>query len=190
MAKMAAKRATARSDEEKLAEALRQLVAPAFKGMSVEVGTIARWGRMGVTFRWEGFADLLPEERFHRLTRVIPESFREKRLAGFIWLELTPKESIESFLKLPRSEDVAPRERAVFERLTIGGFFDGLRRRLGAVPEKKCEGDFRVAGKVLAGLKCTPRQAQDARLLFMRHRAFCDCQILVTALPALRGEKA
>ena len=52
---------------------LAELVASAFPGMTVEVGHGSRWKRMCVMFRWAGFANLLPEERFHRLVSVIPQ---------------------------------------------------------------------------------------------------------------------
>ena len=49
------------------------------------------------------------------VSAVIPTDFREQKMAGFVWLELAQGESVEEFLKLPRSEDIADREAEIFK---------------------------------------------------------------------------
>ena len=117
---------TGKVAERRLAADLARLLAPRFPGIAVQVGEHERWDRPCVTFRWAGFADLLPEERFHRLVRAIPEAFRTDRLGGFVWLELAPHETVEAFLNLPRSEDVADSEASILSGLVEVGFFDSL----------------------------------------------------------------
>ncbi len=164
---------------------LEAVLKPAFPGVVVEVGCNDRWDRMCVTFRWAGFETLLPEERFHRLMTVIPVELRERSLAGFVWLELAPHETLDSFVKLPRSEDIAPREATVYRGLAKAGFFEALEEPMGPSPKASCGGDFSRSLAVLAKKKFSEAKVREAKLVFIRHRAFCDCQVLLTALPAL-----
>ena len=165
-------------------------LARAFPGLTVEVGHRERWNRMCVTFRWNGFADLLPEERFHRLVSVLPEKFREAKLSGFLWMELTPAETVDEFLKLPRSEDVADKEADIYADLHQAGFFDALRDLLGPAPEKKCAGGFSMTVELLSARKLIPTKIGEAKLLFIRHGAYCDCQVLQSVQSALEKRHA
>lgn len=169
---------------------LLKMLGGVFPGISVEIAHAARWNRDCVTFRWDGFAGLLPEERFHRLVKVIPEAFREQNLAGLVWLELGPAESVEEFLRLPRSEDVARKERTIYAGLRKANFFGLLNTALGSSPDKKCAGDFAECERILPALKLGPHGSQDAKLIFIRHHAFCDCQVLLTAQQALADAHA
>lgn len=178
------------SDDEKLSEELGVRLAPKFPGVTVEVGTSDRWERKCVTIRWAGFADLLPEERFHRLATVIPKTFRDQRMRGFVWLELAPEETVDGFLKLPRSEDIADREADIYAGLVKCGFFDALGKTVGPSPEMNCRGAFQQVLKVLSAKKYSPARAHDARLAFIRHGAYCDCQVLLTARPSLDEQHA
>ena len=156
-----------------------------FDGLVVTVEKNPRWDRMSVTFVWEGFTSLLPEERFQRLAAVLSEDFRASNLAGFVWLELAPGESVDAFLKLPRSEDVASREAEVYAALNRAGFFDELSKALGRNPKKKCAGDFSATDDVLRAKKYSTAKLRDARLLFIRYGAYCDCQALESVAPEL-----
>jgi hypothetical protein len=162
------------------------MLMPSFEGIEVEVGHSDRWDRMCVTFRWAGFVDLLPEERFHRLSRVIPSGFREERLRGFVWLELAPEESIEEYLELPRSEDVGKREKAICTGLVGVGFFDSLRQALAPDATDRCPGDFSLSLAALSAAGFPAPKISDARLVFIRHGAFCDCQVIETVYPIVR----
>ena len=176
--------ATEKQDR-KLEMGLVAMLAKSFPGMTVEARHAKRWDRMCLTFRWAGFAGLLPEERFQRLQGVISESFRKERLSGCVWLELAQNESVDQFLKMPRSEDVADREQAIFADLQARGFFDALRQALKPTPTKACEGDFSKTGDALSNGRSADKIAQDAKLLFIRHGAYCDCQVLAEVEPAL-----
>lgn len=178
------------SDHRKLEMDLVAKLAHTFPGMTVEVGHSARWNRMCVTFRWVGFADLLPEERFHRLVSVLPERFRKTRLDGFVWLELTPSETVEEFLKLPRSEDMTFREARIYAGLIRAGYFDALRELLGTTPEENCPGDFSKTVELLSARRFTPRKTTETKLLFIRHGAYCDCQVLQSVQAALEQRHA
>ena len=153
--------------------------------MSVTVEADSRWGRPCVTFRWSGFVGLLPEERFHRLVQVIPEAFRQRELAGYVWLELAPDEPVDRFLSLPRSEDVADREAELYAQLVTAGFFGSLQAMLGPAPQDRCANNFRHVEAVLAAQRVRPAQAREFKLLFIREGVYCDCQVLASAQPAL-----
>ena len=168
-----------------LAETLRAMLADTFPGLTVDVAHSKRWGRPCVTFRWVGFAGLLVEERFHRLTQAIPEDFRVSNLGGFVWLELTPDESIDEVLKQPRSEDMAPREAAIYAELRRASYFEALAKALGRAPKKTCPGDFSETQRWSDTVGWTPDQVRDAKLMFIRHGVYCDCQVVLTLQPQL-----
>lgn len=179
---------SAQTGNTELERELTGMLAERFAGITVEVAHSDRWNRMSVTFRWDGFAGLLPEERFQRLATAIPDSFREAKLLGFVWLELAPDETIDEFLKLPRSEDVAEREVSIYDKLAAAGFFSALEKSLGKSPQKSCGGDFSGAAQVLQAARWTPDAICDAKLVFIRHGAYCDCQIIETVGPALKEQ--
>jgi len=165
---------------------LTEMLSGKFPGIEVEAAHSDRWDRMSVSFCWSGFAELLPEERFQRLVSVIPESFRTARLAGFIWLELAPGESIDQFLKHPRSEDVADREAEVYARLCGAGVFAALKKSMGRSPQRSCGGGFEKVAGVLSDAGWSGDAVRDAKLVFIRHGAFCDCQVVETVAATLK----
>ncbi len=167
----------AKRDKE-LGSELAAMLAPTFPGMTVSVEHNERWDRLCATFRWGGFKGLLPEERFHRLVNAILAEFRESRLKGIVWLELAPGESTDDFLKLPRSEDVADKEASVYAGLRDSGFFESLEETLGNDPRKTCPGDFSRSEAVLSTKKLSAAKRRDAKLVFIRHGAYCDCQVI------------
>ena len=169
-----------------LANELADMLAEALPGVAVDVGHSDRWDRMCVTFLWAGFADLLPEERFQRLSQVIPEAFRNERLGGFVWLELAPDETIDDFLKLPRSEEIADREATVFAGLVEVDFFKSLAKSLGSSPQTNCVGDFSKTAELLSAKTYSAAKISDAKLLAIRLGAYCDCQVLSSVKSALK----
>jgi hypothetical protein len=173
------------TSHEKLERELVDILAPKFPSIKVDVAHSEKWNRPCVAFTCRDFAGLLPEERFHRLVAVIPTEFREEKLAGFVWLELVEGESVESFLKLPRSEDIANREAEIYKQLIDVDFFESLAEKMGASPDKRCSGGFGEMARELSDHCFSSEQVRDAKLLMIRHRAFCDCQILLTAMPEL-----
>ena len=159
---------------------LLAIVAQPFPGITVAVEHSDRWNRMSVTFQWAGFADLLPEERFQRLATVIPEEFRSSRLPGFVWLELAPGETVDEVLKRPRSEDIVEREEEIYASLLPAGFFDLLRESLAPNPTTACGGGFARTAAILSGQGMSESGICDAKLLFIRYGAYCDCQVLAS----------
>lgn len=174
-----------RADGVRLAGDLELMLVPHMEGLAVTVGMNERWDRPCVTFTWVGFSDLLPEERFHRLVQLVPTDFRESRMAGLIWLELAPGESVGSFLELPRSEDVTGRVGQVYDDLTRHDFFESLGKGMGPHAEKNCGSDFTKAIDVLRGAQVSASLITEAKLVFILHGCYCDCQILQTVGPAL-----
>lgn len=161
-----------------------------FPGLSIDVSRSPRWKRMCVTFIWDGFDGLLPEERFHRLVNVIPADFCNTRLAGFVWLELTSNETVETFLKLPRSEDIGNHELEIDASLRRVGFFELLRDSMGSQLRRSCPGDFSLSAKIMSTVNFTTRQVTDAKLLFIHYGAYCDCQVLQSVNPTVAKRHA
>lgn len=161
-----------------------------FPGIEVSVASSPRWGRLCATFRWTGFEGLLPEERFHRLTTVIPEDFRLSKMQGVVWVELAPNEGIDAYLKLPRSEDIGVRAGDIYGGLKKIGLFLALEQALGRSPEKSCCGDFSAVAAILAEKDYPPTEVSDVKLLFIRHGAYCDCQVAQTVQAQLAEEYA
>lgn len=174
-----------RREDKQLEAELAAILGPRFPGMTITTGHDDRWDRKCATFRWSGFNDLLPEERFRRLVSVIPDGFRTSRMSGVVWLELAPDETVEEYLRLPRSEDVADKQRDVYTDLIRVGFFDLLGKELGPSPETRCAGDFTLSAAVLSEGKCSADKIRDAKLTFIRHGVYCDCQVIPGAQPAL-----
>ncbi len=174
----------------KIEAELAVILVEHFPGMDVDISHSDRWDRMCVTFRWAGFVGLLPEERFHRLVGVISEDFRTQKMAGFVWLELAPDESVESFLKQPRSEDVENRELEIDASLRHTGFYEALQKTMSAKRNQGCPGDFSFSQQSLIQARCNAQQITEARLLFIRHGAYCDCQVLQSVEPAFSKRHA
>lgn len=174
-----------RMDDQRLETDLNDLVRATFPGMTVCVEDNARWNEKSVTFTWPGFSDLLPEERFHKLVGVIPPEMRQSRMQGMVWLELVPGESIDDYLKLPRSEDSLEKEPSVYSMLVEADFFVDMANRIGSGPGSKCGGDFTVAEAVLTNAKFSASRIRDAKLVFIRHGVYCDCQVLSSVQPEL-----
>jgi hypothetical protein len=164
-----------------LTRRLAAMIRDAFPEMVVNVSHSPRWNRPCATFTSSAFEGLLPEERFHRLVGVIPADFREENMAGFVWLELAPGERLEEFLKLPRCEDVAACEKDIYGRLARAGLFESLAEAMGASPDSHCAGGFGEMTRLLTAAGLRPDDIRDAKLLMIRHHAYCDCQILLTA---------
>jgi hypothetical protein len=168
-----------------LAGELTSLLSKTYPDIEVEVSLASRWNRPCVTFRSEGFASLLPEERFHRLLRLLPADLVAQKLAGFVWLELEPGQEVDAFLAEPRSEDVAETEQDIYREWQQWEFLPRLEEMLGPDPEKSCKGDFRFAVSVLNERRVSQVQLRDAKLVCIRQGVYCDCQILRTVAPEL-----
>jgi len=176
--------------DQRLTPDLLERLSPLFPGIDVRVAHSERWNRPCATFCWDGFSGLLPEERFQRLATVLSEDFRATRMKGVVWLELAPGESVEAFLKLPRSEDLGDREGEIHRLLSQGSFFDLLAKKMGAAPKRTCQGDFRETVAVIEQARAIDVSLTDAKLVFIRYGVFCDCQVLQGAQAALAKRDA
>lgn len=177
-----------KNSQEKLKEQLLGLVAEACPGMTVELGHSERWDRPLVTFTWAGFSGLLPEERYHRLARLIPESFRREDMRGYVWLELVPDEDLEQFLKMPRSEDIKSRRQEIYNGLLRADFFSTLSEAMDGQPVENCGGGFQKLRECLKLKRFSAKHIDEAKMLFICYGAFCDCQAVVTIQPKLEEE--
>jgi hypothetical protein len=174
--------ATKKSDHE-IAKELAKFVGKACPGVEVEVGPSPRWQRTCLTFRWDGFAGLLPEERFRLVAKPIPPPFFEEHCRGVVWLELADGESIEEYLALPRSEDIQDRLPDVWAALADLSFFAALEDELVRIPASDCPDDLSISKRVLAARRATQKQTRDAVLAFMRHEAYTDWEVLRKVRP-------
>ena len=161
------------------------LLGQSFPGIDISLGHSVRWNRSTIEFRWEGFAGLLPEERFRRIMGTLPDHFYEERMRGCVCLELAPGEELEAFLALPRSEDIVQDEPRIARRLLKAKFFDKLEVQLGSSPMDACSGGLQGSRQLLRSLRFSAVQADGACLVLIRHRSYCDCEVLMRARPEL-----
>jgi len=168
-----------------LRQKLLDILEPHLPGIEVQVGRSQRWRRMTVTFRHQKFAPLLPEQRFQALLKMIPSGLYETDLRGAVWLELAPGETEQDLIQARRSEDVAGAEAKIARKLRRVGFFEALEEALGESPIEACGGDFAFSRKVLSDKGIAGDEQRDACLVFIRRGAYCDCEALLAAAPAL-----
>ena len=154
-------------------------------GIDISIRHSDRWNRSAIEFRWEGFAGLLPEERFRRIMGALPDHFYETRMQGLVCLELVPGEELEAYLALPRSEDVVQDEPRLARRLLKANFFDKLEAKLGPSPMDACSGGLQGTRQLLGSLRFSAVQVERACLVLIRHRSYCDCEVLMRARPEL-----
>ena len=93
-------------------------------------------------------------------------------------------------VKLPRSEDVEKKEPKIHAGLCEAGFFEALAKTLGADPQSNCPGDFSKSEAVLSKKKFSAAKRRDAKLVFIRHGAYCDCQVIQSVQPELEKSSA
>jgi len=170
-------------NSKQIASELTVFLAEHCPGMTVDVGMSNRWKRRCLTFTWPGFKDLLPEERYRLVLRHIPPEFVEKHCTGAVWLELTPGESVDDYLKLPRSEDVDSKLPQIWKQLREWRFFELLEDELVRVPPSQAPDDFSHSKHVLDARGATAQQRQDACLAFMRQQAYNDWEVLRKVRP-------
>lgn len=177
------KSATAQKPDTEVADELAAHVGKVCPGVQVEVGHSERWNRRCLTFRWAGFADLLPEERFRLVAKPVPPPFYEAHCRGAVWLELAEGETLEQYLALPRSEDIDPKLPQVWAFLADLNFFAALEDELVRIALADCPDDLSISKRVLAAKQAQPDQIRDAVLAFMRHEAYTDWEVLRKVRP-------
>ncbi|MCC7290845.1 MAG: hypothetical protein IT449_02150 [Phycisphaerales bacterium] len=160
---------------------LKELLATAMPGATINVQPPSRWKRPVVVIRWDGFSGLLAEQRFRRVMQRIPTATLERDLHGLIWFELTPAEQIEDYLKMPRSEDVAERADVIIRQAAAKGVFEKLEKALGDDPAGACGGDFALLMKAQKTLKVAAKPAQELCLALIQKGAYCDCEAIESA---------
>lgn len=168
-----------------LRQKLLDILEPHLPGIEVQVVRSQRWRRLTVTFRHQKFAPLLPEQRFRALLQMIPSGLYETDLRGAVWLELAPGETEQDLIQARRSEDVAGAEANIARKLRRVGFFEALEEALGESPIEACGGDFAFSRKVLTDKGIVGDEQRDTCLVFIRRGAYCDCEALLAAAPAL-----
>jgi hypothetical protein len=174
---------SSQKDHGHIEQELHKFLDPHCPGIKITVALSPRWKRLCLEFRWNGFANLLPEERFRLMAKHVPPEFVARNCADAVWVELTPAESIEEYLKLPRSEDVADRAAAILKSLSDSDFFAALEDELVRVPPADCPDDFTFSRRVLSAKSATPAEVRDACLVFMHHRAYNDWEVLREVRP-------
>jgi hypothetical protein len=172
-----------------LAKDLKEFTAKACKGIDVQVEHSQRWNRPCFTFRWSGFEGLLLEERFRLIARLIPPDYFEQHCQGAVWLELTPKETVESYLAQPRSEDIDDQLPAIWRMLNQMNFFAALEDELCRIPFSECPDDFSITRRVFAAMNTADERVRDALLAFMRHQAYTDWEVLRQVRPIAEAKK-
>jgi len=173
-----------------LARDLRGFLGDACPGIEVEVGLSERWRRTCLTFRWAGFDGLLLEERFRLLARRVPPDYYAQHLKNVVWLELTPEETVESFLAQPRSEDIDTELPKVWRMLRETNFFASLEDELVRIPPAQCPDDFTMSKRVLQAKQASAEQIRSACLAFMKHQAYNDWEVLRTVRPLVEEAAA
>jgi hypothetical protein len=172
-----------------LAEDLKDFVEPVCPGVTVGVAESPRWKRTCLTFRWEGFRNLLLEERFRLVARQIPPDYFARNCRDAVWCELTPEETLEQFLAQPRSEDVVGRLPEIWRTLHRLKFFAVLEDELVRIPASQAPDDFTVTKRVLAARQASPDDARDALLAFMHCQAYTDWEVLRQVRPKAERER-
>lgn len=175
------------SDHAQIEQQLHKLLDAHCPDIHIHVAVSPRWNRLCLEFRWNRFTGLLPEERFRLLAKHVPPEFITRNCADAVWVELTPDESIDDYLKLPRSEDVAGRAKAILQDLTERDFFAALEDELVRVPPADCPDDFTISKRVLAAKNASPAEVRDACLVFMHHRAYNDWEVLREVRPVAQS---
>ena len=160
---------------------LHVALEPYFPGIEIDVDYSERWQRTCLTFRHERFANWLTEQRFRNLVRCIPPKLFEGTLRGAVWFELAPGESVQDALDSKRSDDVADIEAEVFEKLKAGNFFGRLARAIARMPDDDCNWTFDRTRQVLDKMRVRGQAQDDVCLVFIRHGAHCDMEVLLEA---------
>jgi len=158
-------------------------VVASLEGAEAEVKPPGRWKRPTVLIRWKGFAGLLAEQRFRLVLQRIPQDVLEGGLAGLIWFELAPGETVDDYLKMPRSEDVAQDAPGLVAELKKKGFSEALRQELGRKPTASCKDNFTRSRNVLKGLGFGDGPTADSLLALIHQGAYCDCEALSLTAP-------
>ncbi len=169
-------------DTAKIESELRSFVRNAYPAMTVRV----EWVQSGpehlaIYFIDASFRNLYPQQRYHKLTSVIPRAYIEDRLSGSEWSELAPGESPES-LRLPDDNLVSSITPHVSLALKNRGFFKVLDDTLCPISPDlevvRCQGDFSNSKAALLASAFPESDHDDVFGVLMALGAYCDCEVL------------
>ncbi len=181
--KTQSKKTQSKKTHAQLKKDLLSYVGNACKGVELEVDISPRWDRLCLTFQWDGFDDLLLEERFRKVAQLVPGDYFEKNCQQAVWLELTPNESIDEYLKQPRSEDVDAELPKIWKKLGEIEFFSRLEDELVRIPPADCPDDLSVSKRVLRASKLSESDVRKCCLAFIRQAVFTDWEVLKAVRP-------
>jgi len=168
-----------RKDHQRIAKELQSLLADRFDVVSVRIGDDIHYRGTNVVVTTPAFSGLLPEQRFHHIVHAVPPDFYEAYLrGGVVWFELSPGETGLQYMRMPRSDDVAPDAAGLDTRLRETRFLERFEQVLRANTGDPSQHDFVVARRTLAEAGWTEPEITRARLLFILRGAFSDADIL------------
>lgn len=176
-----------KKDHAAIAADLLKSVSGACPGIKVAVEQSARWKRPCLTFRWSGFDGLLPEERFAVVARLIPPDYVEAHCKSAVWVELGSAETLEQYLALPRSEDVAKQANDVLAELAATNFFAVLEDEMVRIPPNQTACGLTVTRRILKSRGLTDKRVQTICLVLIGAGGFNDWSVLREVRPQIES---
>jgi len=177
-------------DTAKIESELRSFVQEAYPAMTVRVESVQPGAeRLAIYFIDASFRDLYPQQRYHKLTSLIPPAYIENQLSCSEWFELAPGESPET-LRLPDDDLISSITPDVSLALKNRGFFKVLDDTLCPVSPDlegvRCKGDFSNSKSALLACGFPESDYDDVFGVLMALGAYCDCEVLYNAAEANR----
>lgn len=170
--------------------ALKQHLASAYPNIEVHVCECANTpSQREIEFVEEKFRVLYPRQRYHYLMHAIPADFYQEHLANAIWIELAPGEK-PGDLDYHDDDIIRSIANDIMKCLIGSRFFEKLDDQMSPAPIWKkgslCQGDFRIAKKVLPQCGFREDEYSDVLHVLMAQGAYCDCEILYNVAPQSR----
>jgi hypothetical protein len=161
---------------------LKEFLNSSYPNMKIEV---KEWeddtSRIAVSFTDEKFKLLYPEQRYHYIRHLIPESFFKKFLANSVWFELAPGEDKKK-LRYLDEEYIAGVEPFIVKALEKIEFFKKLDNQMLPLnpfkKAKKCQGDFTLTKSILIKNNFKENEIFDICHMLMSKGGYCDCEVL------------
>lgn len=176
-----------KKDHGAIAADLLKTVSGACPDMTVTVEQNARWKRPCLTFRWSGFDGLLPEERFAIIARLVPPDYVEAHCKEAVWVELASDETLEQYLALPRSEDVAKQSKDVLAELAATNFFAVLEDEMVRIPPNQTANGLTETRRILKSRGLDDKRVQTTCLVLIGAGGFNDWSVLREVRPQVES---
>jgi hypothetical protein len=169
-------------DTAKLESELRSFIRNAYPAMTVRVERVQTSAEhLAIYFIDASFRDLYPQQRYHKLTSLIPPAYIEDRLSGSEWFKLAPGESPET-LRFPDDDLISSITPHVSLVLKNRGFFKVLDDTLCPISPDlevvQCKGDFSNSKAALLACGFSGGDYDDVFGVLMAIGAYCDCEAL------------